>query len=399
MTKYILNQSQRKTVNEAIKWYKNSSEQVFQLAGDAGTGKSVVLNCLVEELGIDRNKIAPMAHIGAAVIVMRLKGFWNARTIYSWMFTPVKSIIRDNQNIVKYNDYFNRPIMDIEFEPKTIGDIELIIIDEGGSVPYNLKNQIESHGIKIIVAGDLDQLPPVGDKPAYLYDGKVHILDELMRQSKYSAIIYLAQRAKLGLPIHEGFYGDVLVINEDDLTDMMILNSDIILCGKNNTRDFFNKRIRSELLHIHSDIPIYNEKIICRKNNWNIESDGINLANGLVGRVINNPDVSRFDGKTFHIDFLPDLSNSPFIDISCDYDYFTAPYEMKQSIKNNKYNMGEKFEFAYCSTTHLAQGSQYANGIYFQEYLNKDVNNKLDYTGITRFSNSLIIVKKKRKYY
>jgi ATP-dependent exoDNAse (exonuclease V) alpha subunit len=76
-----------------------------------------------------------------------------------------------------------------------------------------------------------------------------------------------------------------------------------------------------------------------------------------------------------------------------------APYDMKDKFKYNKYSFGEKFELAYAITTHLSQGSQYCNGIYMEEYLRPDINNNLNYTGITRFSNSLIYVKKKRKFY
>lgn len=110
-------------------------------------------------------------------------------------------------------------------------------------------------------------------------------------------------------------------------------------------------------------------------------------------------DVSKFDGKNFTIDFQPYLSRTPFYDIKCDFKYFIAPTEQKQFLKNNKYNTNEKFEFSYCITTHLSQGSQYANGIYFEEYLNKDINKNLNFTGITRFSNNVIYVKRKSRFY
>ena len=54
---------------------------------------------------------------------------------------------------------------------------------------------------------------------------------------------------------------------------------------------------------------------------------------------------------------------------------------------------------AYAITTHMSQGSQYPNGAYIEEYLSPDINKNLNYTGITRFSNFLIYVKKKKKYY
>lgn len=394
------NKGQRAVIEAAKHWYRQSSEQVFQFSGTAGTGKSVVLHAIIQELGINYNKVAPMAYTGAASIVMRLKNFPNAKTIHSWLFTPVEDVGFDKDGNLKMDTYFDRPYKELQFVPKPLGDIDIIVIDEASMVPYSLKEEIESRGKKILVAGDLNQLPSVADKPAYLTEGKIMHLTEIMRQSEDSAIIYLSQRILNDQPIHKGLYGnDVLVIDEDEVTDQMLLNADMILCGKNTTRDEINRHIRHDLLRIDSTVPLYGERIICRRNNWHIENDGINLANGLTGNVINYPDVGTFDGKTFTLDFKPNLLNTVFKDLKCDYKYFISPTEQKAKLKNNKYSIGEKFELAYCITTHLSQGSQYRNGIYFEEYLSKDINKNLNFTGITRFSNSMIYVKQKRKYY
>lgn len=397
---FIYTDEQQYVIDEAYKWYNyRPSEQLFQFDGLAGTGKSVVLNAIVERLGLQPFEIAPMSYIGQAAIVMRMKGLMNAKTIHSWLLRPVQDYKLDKNYNIVMNNYLNRPETSLLFESKPLEGIKLIIIDEAGTTPDSLKYEIESRGIKILACGDLGQLPPIYGKPAYLVEGKVHHLTQPMRQSLNSGIYYLAMRARYGLPIHEGFYGDALVINEDDLTDKMILQSDIIICGRNSTRDYFNKRIRNDILKIQSDLPVFGDRMVCRKNNWNIEVDGINLANGLIGTVINNPGVESFDGKNYKIDFRPNLLNSYFQGVSCDYNYLIAPYEKKKFLKNNKYNYGEKFEFAYAITCHLSQGGQFNNGIYLEEFLNKDIQNNMNYTGITRFKKSMIYVKKKRKYF
>lgn len=395
----ILNKEQRYIVDEAVKFYKHSSEQVFQFAGYAGTGKSVVLNAIFYELGIPLHRVAPMSYIGQASVVMRLKGLTNAKTIHSWLFRPVETFKLDEYGNVIKDSYFNRPKTELTFEPKPLENIDIVAIDEAGSVPYELKHEIESRNKKIIATGDLGQLPPVYGKPAYLYDGKVHNLTKIMRQAESSSLLYLADRSRKGLPIHEGYYGDVLVINEDDLTDEMIAGSDIVLVGKNATRDIINRKVRRDILNIKTDLPSYGERVVCRKNNWNVEVDGINLANGLIGTVINMPGVHGFDGKTYKIDFQPSFMNTYFKELSCDYNYLIADHKQKQLMKNNRYNQGEKFEFAYAITTHMSQGAQFNNGIYIEEYLGKDIQNNLNYTGITRFSQSMIYVKKKRRFY
>lgn len=396
---FILNTGQQQVVEEAVKWYRNSSEQVFQFTGPAGTGKSVVLNEIIRRLGLSLEKVAPMAYIGQAAIVMRLKGLTNAKTIHSTLFNPVEAYQLDSNHNIVMDTYLNKPKFELKFEPKDLTGVELMVIDEGGSVPRGLKYEIESRGIKILVAGDLDQLPPVKDQPAYLYEGKIHHLTEVMRQKLNSGMLYIADRAKRGLPIHTGYYGDCIVIEESDLNDYMISKSDIIVCGTNASRERFINRVRRDILKISSDLPVFNERVVCRKNNWNIEVEGINLANGLIGRVANSPGVEGFDGKTFTMDFQPSMLNSYFVGLPCDYNYLIAPHNQKQFLKNNKYNRGEKFEFAYAITTHMSQGGQFRNGIYFEESMPKDIQRKLNYVGATRFDHSMIYVKKTRKYY
>ena len=220
-----------------------------------------------------------------------------------------------------------------------------------------------------------------------------------MRQAEGNPIIYLSQRAKYGLPIHTGMYGnDVLVITADELTDEMLLWSDCIICGRNNTKDAMNNRVRRDILKKTTDLPDYGEKLICRQNNWGIGVGGINLTNGLIGRVINKPDVSGFDGKNFTIDFLPSLTNIPFYDIHADYQYLIGTQEQKNLIKQSRFHYGNKFEYGYCINCWIAQGSQFTHGVYIEEYMNPDTNNRLNYTGLSRFSDKCIYVKPARKY-
>ncbi|MCM1142272.1 MAG: hypothetical protein NC453_27190, partial [Muribaculum sp.] len=134
-------------------------------------------------------------------------------------------------------------------------------------------------------------------------------------------------------------------------------------------------------------------------NNWGIERDGISLANGLVGTIVNSPSVQGYNGDTFTIDFVPDLCNSVFDNLKVNYKYYKAPYDQRQELKFDKYAFGENFEFAYALTTHLAQGAEYPTGMYLEEFLRPNIQNQLNYTGITRFMNNLIYVKKTQKYF
>lgn len=397
-----LTEKQQKIVQKAVEWYYNSSEQVFQFAGNPGTGKSVVMDAIISAIGINRDRVAPMAYIGAAAINMRLKGLWNAKTIHSWIYETVEEPVRDAHGQIIMNEYFNRPEVKYKRIPKDLPEIDLIAIDEGGTVPLKMKKDILSRGKKILVAGDLDQLPPVSDYPAFLIDGQIYVLDEIMRQAKNSAIIYLCQRAKAGLPIHTGVYGnEVIVMEEKDFKGIaakVLPSAGVVLCGKNETRERYTNFIRYEVLGKHSPLPDCGEKLICRVNDWRLTSGGINLTNGLTGRVLNQPDVSKFDGKCFRIDFMPDLNPVPFMDVPVDYEFFTTDFTRRKDMKNFNYCCGEAFEYGYVETVHVAQGSQWKTGVYFEEYMPGD-NRRLHYTALSRFSNKCIYVKKDRKYW
>lgn len=391
--------SQQEIVNEAIKWYRDTDDPVFQFEGPPGTGKSVVLHAIKQALDPLEEKSEAAAYMGAAAIVMRTKGFESAKTLHSLLYTPtlVPKLDKDNNPII--DDYYGTAVYETVFVPKPVGDIELLFIDEAGTAPMHIRRDIESRGLRVVACGDIRQLPSIDDEPAYLTTGKIYHLTEIMRQCADNAIIWLSQRLINGLPIHKGHYGNVLVIEEDELTDQMIAAADVVLCGKNATRDRLNNDIRHNIIKTTSVLPGFGERLVCRKNNWYMDMDGICLANGLVGSVVSYPDTDNFNGKTFMIDFLPNIMQYPFQGIDVDYNYFTAPYTERPRIKQDKFSVGDKFEFAYALTTHLAQGSEWSSGIYIQEYLNKDINNNLNYVGISRFKDYCIYVIPKPKYY
>lgn len=390
----ILTDEQQSLVKDCYDWFYNSNDLVFEYAGGPGTGKSFVLDFIINYLGINRKYIAPMAFTGAAAVNMRTKGLLNAGTIHSWIYHTSIAQMKDKSGNYVVDEYFNRPKETLDFIPKVkLKNIKLIIIDEAYMVPIEMKKDIEKFGIKILACGDWNQLPPVNSQPAYLTDpNSVRLLTKTMRQAEGSNIVKLAYNVLNGFPVSNGYYGDVLVINEEELTDQMILASDIVICSKNFTREFYNNKIR-KLYGFEGNTPQYGERVICRSNNKDEIVDDINLANGLIGTVINFPDVSGFDGKTFSLQFKPDLLDNAF-DIRASYKYFTAPFQQREALKNDRYLEGEKFEFGYAITAHLSQGSQFDNVIVIDEPMMGNINNRLSYVAITRAKKRLIFVKK-----
>ena len=107
MIRFALNEGQEKTVQAAVNWYYNSSNQVFEIAGWAGTGKSVVLHEIIRRLGLGESEYMAMAYTGQASCVMRTKGFRGARSIHSSLYELVRTELQNNDPFEKVNTTFN----------------------------------------------------------------------------------------------------------------------------------------------------------------------------------------------------------------------------------------------------------------------------------------------------
>ncbi len=396
----LLNEQQEKIKDQAVHWFNYESKQLFEIDGQAGTGKSFLIGQILNELKLEINQVAAMSYTGQAAIVMRTKGFTTAKSIHSTLYEIVEVDDGSDSLAAKFGARGKKK----EFRLKKFIDpaIKLFFIDEAYMVPDWMVKDILSFGIKTIVAGDAHQLPPVGGNPAFLTGYGVHHLTQLMRQSENDPIVYLAHRAMNGEPIHNGMYGNnVLVINDDEFIPQMIGYADCILSGTNKTREMMNQYVR-QLAGFSGNIPHYGERIICRKNNWDICVDGISLANGLSGTVVNSPEPSCFDGNIFRLNFKPDLIDKVFYDIPINYKYFISSYQEKNGMRSSfesKWLVGELFDFAYALTTYLAQGAEYNHCLYIEEFLRYEIQNQLNYTSITRAKQGLIYIKKNNKYF
>ena len=299
-----LTKEQIELINKAVKWYKDpSSDQVFEYTGAAGTGKSLVMHEIIKRLGLKSNEVVPMAYTGAAALVMRRNGFKNARTIHSTIYK-----FDYDRTTGLYNFKF------VGYPQNT----KLICIDEASMVGTDLKHDIENTNIKILVCGDLKyQLPPINSEPAYLVGNNVNELTIIMRQARDSAIVQLANSIKNGNIIKEGTYnkGEVIVITKKEFDKNLyniVRDYGLIICGWNKTRDKLNNDIRHNVYGYKSPLPLKNERLICRKNNWFVDVDGINLVNGLCGICNKTIDISSFEKTYFTLDFKADFLDNSF---------------------------------------------------------------------------------------
>ena len=389
----VLNDQQEECVKKAVQWFNNvSSKQTFEISGPAGSGKTTIVRTIIQELGINIQDVLFVAYVGKAALQLTRSGV-NGRTIHSTFynieFIPVKD--EEGNVIIKNGRLVTRP--QFVKKEKIPSNIKLIVIDEAPMVNDTFGNDIESFGVPIICLGDLQQLPPVIGNSKYLVRPD-YVLTKIMRQAEGNPIIYLSQLASRGEPIPYGKYGDkCYVIPKDIINDNMLLGADMIITPTNRSRIKYNKYIREELRHINSELPVPGEKLICRKNNRNrIIGDGVYLVNGMLGYVT-DVNKSTYNGKTVDISFTPDFNESlQFHNVKIDYKTLMDSIQTNNEKYNKGFSMYDMFEFGDVITVHLSQGSQAENVLFISEPFGFDriLQNKLEYTGITRAREGLI---------
>jgi exodeoxyribonuclease V len=388
-----LTTDQKNLIQELKKWYIKRDKPFYSYSGPPGSGKTTIIELFIEEMGLEFEEVACAAYVGKAVLLLLRHGL-NASTIHSLIYKPIFETINltedegDNVIIKKKSK------MKFILKDKLFKKIKLIVIDESSMVNDKLKDDILSFKIPTIFIENKDQLPPVFGLSSIM-ENPDFVLREIMRQAKDNPIIYLSQCVLNDIPLNIGEYKNSRIINKISL-NKDILQYDIIICGKNKTRDKINNEIRENILNINSKDPILGDKLISRQNNWEYQIDNsIFLTNGIIGYITDINYDTIYKGY-IGIDFKPEFTDSVFNKIPLDYKYFKTPIENRNSFGMSKYN---KFEFGYCITAHLSQGAEYNNVLFIdQPFYDKETTKKLRYTAITRARESITIVKDSYNY-
>ncbi len=384
-----LTSDQDKAIRKCIEWYFDTSwdkKNIFTIAGFAGTGKSTIINVLISILGLSKYNVLFTAFTGKAVNVLRRKGLI-ANTLHKTFYNIYKS---------SSGKFFFR------LKARLSSSIKLIVIDEFSMLNDDFIRDILSFGIYTIALGDIGQLPPIIGRNSYLEDIK-NIdaqLTQIIRQDETSGVLQLATLARNFEPIHPGAYNDSNVFFMKDIKNL--LEYEVIICYKNETRQRFNKAIRIAK-GIKSIYPEKGEKLICLKTNYfhqfDYEDIPILLVNGLSLVTL---EESTTRGELLKIKYKPDFIPND--------DYFFETYCNKNIFEN--YITGQKnygslkienddspdsivdLDFFYCGTAHKMQGSEFNNRglIIVEKDIPSHIYSKWLYTAITRFKTCCDII-------
>lgn len=393
-----MNDGQKKGVELSKKWYKSYNKPTFEIDGRAGSGKTTLVYSLIDSTGLDANdEVLFVTFTGKAALELTKKGC-RAATIHSTFYEVIEETKKDKDGNIVYE--LGIPVKQRAFVRKKAinSNIKLIVVDEAGMVPKNMRDDILYFGIPVIALGDLYQLPPVFGESAFLAEPDWS-LKEIMRQALGDPIIYLSDLAANNRFINLGSYGKRChVINKSDIADDMFRYIDVVICGKNDTRHKLNYYIRRNIHGMTSSLPVKGDKLICRKNSWDTLSEvfGYPMVNGMVGYLKDDLQADAYNTTTAtsNVTIIPEFQpNDRFEDIDISLKYITDYNKNKNSDPRYRYDESIKMEYGYAITGHLSQGSQYGSVLVYNEYLGGNIYSRWLYTVITRAINFLILAK------
>jgi len=372
----ILTNNQKSAIESAIEWYfSDSSEKpLFVIGGYAGTGKTTIVNMIIEILGLAKYNVLFSAYTGKAVNVLRRK-----RNIANTIHRTFYNIYKDQKGLYRFKIKNNLPSV-----------VKLIVLDELSMINDKMMEDILSFNIPVIGLGDPGQLPPIYGKNSYIEEPDV-FLKEVMRQNDDSGILELATLARESKPIENKQYKKSRIISENEIDKYS--KYDIILCWKNETRRIINKIVRDER-KIDTIFPVKDEKLVCLKNNYFYELEyediPIFLVNGLNCISIENSEEKE---NYLRIKFKPDyIEEDIFFDSNIDKNIFL--YGDDENLLVSEDESIAFVDFGYGLTVHKSQGSEWDNVLIIDEYDRNDpMYPKWLYTAITRARHSVTIMR------
>lgn len=369
-----------------------ASNGVFILTGGPGTGKTTVVRAIIRVFDAMGLRIALAAPTGRAAKRMSQSAGEEAKTVHRLleMEYGAEDKLRFRKN-----------------EKDQLED-DVIIIDEASMLDLMLTDALLKAikpGARLILIGDVNQLPPVG--AGHVFDDIIKSdrfatveLTHIFRQAQESLIVTnahavnhgeymnlesksgdffflprqedaqtaatIAELCKKRLPKSYGLtvFDGIQVITPSRKGDagMEMLNSTLQSVINPPARGKAEKKVRDFTLR-------EGDKVMQIKNNYDIEWN----KNSTQGFGIFNGDI----GVIKKIDLSEELITVDFEDKICEYDY----------------TMLDELELAYAITVHKSQGSEYPIVIMpLYRYTPKLLTRNLLYTAITRAQSIVILV-------
>ncbi|QAT38997.1 ATP-dependent RecD-like DNA helicase [Clostridium sp. JN-9] len=263
---------------EAIKGAMENGVEI--ITGGPGTGKTTIINCITEIFEKYSLTVMMAAPTGRAAKRMTETTGREAKTIHRLL----EMGINEQENDMLFNRGEESPL-----------ECDVVIVDEASMIDITLMNNLLraiSLGTRLIIVGDVDQLPSVGPGNVLrdLIESncvKVVRLKDIFRQSEKSMIT---------LNAHKINNGEMPVLNEKD-------------------KDFYFIRCEEQNKIMDTLIQLIDKRLPKFNKNWNKRSDiqilspmrkgilGVTNLNKMLQSVLNPPDKLKDEKEVRDIIF------------------------------------------------------------------------------------------------
>lgn len=365
-TKIELDDIQKTAVKTAVE------NGLMVITGGPGTGKTTTINTIIKYFELEGYEIRLAAPTGRAAKRMTETSGYEAQTIHR-MLEISGGISDDNSDRASQGMHFERD----ESNPL---ETDVIIVDEMSMVDINIMNSLLKAiaiGTKLILVGDVDQLPSVGPGNVLkdiINSGCIPVvkLEKIFRQAAESEIVINAHKINKGEHVVLNKYSRDFLFVRRDSADAIIaamctliksklpgyVNSDIndiqILTPSRKSavgverlnrimQDFLNPAEVTKMEKTFGDVTFREgDKVMQIKNNYQMEWEkksryGITYESG----------TGIYNGDTGVIEEINTFAERIIVKFE---DEKYVSYEFKQL---------DELELAYAITIHKSQGSEY----------------------------------------
>ena len=420
----------------------------FLLKGYAGTGKTTIISTLIKVIKNYGFKSILLAPTGRAAKVMSNYSDKIALTIHKKIYKQTSDSFSGSLTFQRQKNYHDNTLFIVDEASMITDDAEF----GNRSLLADLIDFVfENPGNKLMLVGDVAQLPPVGKElsPAldkeyleknYYMSVFMEELKEVMRQDEQSGILYNAtelrnqlKEEKPEVKITTKSFRDMFRMTGERLEEGLRYAYDkfgqentIILTRSNKAAVQYNEYIRRMINFSEEELDA-GDRLMVVRNNYNVldeESPAGFIANGdfvellkirktqdihgfrfadVVLRLTDYDKQPEFDAKiildTLH-SFTPSMSSEDnrklYDSVQEDYFDIKSKKERMEALRKDPFLNALQVKFAYALTTHKSQGGQWSAVFIDQGYLPEEqVNNEFIrwlYTAITRATDEVFLM-------
>lgn len=394
---------QQEALKSIKEWLTDETKPYKTLSGYAGTGKTTLLDAVVNYADYKGMSILVSATTNKAVKVLRDK-------IEADTFGTIHSALNIRPK--------KRGTKEI-FEPVRFGkelpivQYDLVVVDECSMISTQLlsiiDNEIKGSGTKVLFCGDPAQLQPINEEISQCFHFDPVLLTEVVRHGDS-----IAQKAKLVrstdrvVPYSEILQDpDIVKVNGSFPEIFKGFREDPdrirMICWRNDQVDYWNRLLREvdwdktpDKKFQVGDIVIANEPCVIASSFGDKNIVMMNSEEGIVEKVNETPssyelDVAKFSGGTCIVNVAKDQYKEQLDTLLSGFakrKKWKDFWDLKESYHDIKH--------CYAITAHKSQGSTFQNVVIDWRDMslnrNRENRNQLIYVGMTRASEKVMIL-------